>query len=72
MKDLKEMTYKEFKEYCNDRACDGQWSAGDVMMCLEIRNRIESVQVKKFGIVMKKKTEKAQEEAWQELLAKII
>ena len=70
--DITKMTYKEFKDYCSDRACDGQWSAMDAMACIELRHRIDQVQVKKFGIVMRKKTEQAQEEAWQKLLDKII
>ena len=30
------MTYKEFKDWCNDRACDGCWGVLTAMICVEI------------------------------------
>ena len=30
------MTYKEFKDWCNDRVCDGCWGALTAMICVEI------------------------------------
>lgn len=34
------MTYKEFVSWCNDRACDGCWSMGTAMYCIEVMNNI--------------------------------
>lgn len=30
------MTYKEFKDWCNERACDGCWGLLTAMICVEI------------------------------------
>lgn len=29
------MTYKEFQNWCNDRACDGRWGIQDAMLCIQ-------------------------------------
>lgn len=34
------MTYKEFREWCNERACDGCWGAREAIFCCEIMARI--------------------------------
>lgn len=54
------MTYKEFRAYCNNRACDGMWSLEEAMICINIIEKIESI--KGF------RKNKAKEKAWQELL----
>lgn len=36
------MTYKEFNDWCNQRACDGCWSAETVLFCLEILKEVEN------------------------------
>lgn len=30
------MTFKEFRNWCNQRACDGCWGRLDAMICLNI------------------------------------
>lgn len=64
--DLKEMSYKEFKDWCNERACDGQWNMLEAMACLDVIDSIDSIKVKNFlGFTKKKATMKAREEEWK-------
>ena len=37
------MTFKEFNEWCNRRACDGCWSANTVIYCMAICRRINAL-----------------------------
>lgn len=37
------MTYKEFNEWCNRRACDGCWSANTAIYCMAICRRINAL-----------------------------
>lgn len=30
------MTFKQFKQWCNDRACDGCWGHKDALCCIEL------------------------------------
>ena len=30
------MTYKEFVEWCNERACDGCWGMSEAMNCIAV------------------------------------
>ena len=30
------MTFKEFKRWCNDRACDGCWGYEEANLCIEL------------------------------------
>ena len=30
------MTYKEFVQWCNERACDGRWGLLTAMVCIDI------------------------------------
>ena len=30
------MTFKQFKRWCNDRACDGCWGYEEAVLCCEI------------------------------------
>jgi hypothetical protein len=32
--------YKEFVEWCNDRACDGQWCFEDALGCIDITKKV--------------------------------
>ena len=34
------MTFKEFVEWCNDRACDGCWGMIESMVCMDISSNI--------------------------------
>ena len=36
------MTFKEFKQWCNDRACDGCWGSHDALYCINlVRNMMK-------------------------------
>lgn len=35
------MKYKEFKKWCNERACDGCWSLKQVQFCIEVMKYID-------------------------------
>lgn len=72
MNKFKTMTYKEFCEYCNDRACDSKWSMDEAILCIEIANKINAIVIKPFGIISKKRTEKAREIAWQETIKEFV
>lgn len=63
---IKDMSYKEFVEYCNDRACDGQWSMFEAMNCIYIITEIDSIKTKFLCFTRKKLTEQLREKAWDE------
>ena len=68
---LKTLTYKEFKDLCQERACDGRWSMLEAMVCIDIIETIDNIQVKALGFIpLRKKTEQAREEAWQKIINK--
>ena len=60
---LENMSYQEFKEWCEDRACDGRWSMLEAIACLDIIKEIDNIKAK--GLFKKKATLKAREEAWK-------
>lgn len=62
--DLPNMTYQEFKEWCSNRACDGQWSYIEATCCLDIIDEIDSIKVL-GGFFRKKATIKAREAEWR-------
>ena len=35
------MTFKEFKAWCNERACDGYWSRGTFLFCLDVIKNVK-------------------------------
>lgn len=37
------MTYKEFVAWCNERACDGCWSANTAIYCIEVMEKINAL-----------------------------
>ena len=60
---IKSMTYQEFKAWCNERACDGQWDSIEAMACcLNIIEEVDKIKVK--GLFKKKATERAREDAF--------
>lgn len=63
------MTYKEFKDYCNERACDGKWSFDEALKCISIIKEIDAIKVKSFGLLSKKRTEQAKEKAWRKKIS---
>lgn len=36
------MTYKEFKAWCNDRACDGMWGMRNALICVDVIETVNS------------------------------
>ena len=34
------MTFKEFTNWCNERACDGYWSMNTALFCIQIVDRV--------------------------------
>ena len=67
---LENMSYQEFKKYCSDRACDGQWSMLEAMACLNVIEEIDKIKVK--GLFKKKKTIEAREIEWEKRNYKTI
>lgn len=67
---LEQMSYEEFKSWCNARACDGQWSLLEAMACLQVIREIDSIKVR--GFFKKKRTLKARELEWRKRNYKTI
>lgn len=63
MKPIRDITFKEFSEWANDRACDGRWS---IFMAITCCNAVKEVMCVKplFG------RRKAREQAWERIKAK--
>ena len=36
------MTFNQFKDWCNDRACDGCWGRKEALLCLHIAFTIDA------------------------------
>lgn len=51
------MKYKEFINWCNQRACDGCWSAGTALYCIEICKTINAEHFWKREKIWRKKYE---------------
>lgn len=60
---LGNMSYQEFKKWCNDRACDERWSELEAMACLQVIKEIDSIKVK--GLFKRKETLRAREIEWK-------
>ena len=39
----KTMTYKEFRKWCNDRACDGCWGYKEAVLCIELLQNMRKI-----------------------------
>ena len=37
------MSYREFREWCNQRACDGCWGMHEAMICIDICGEIQKL-----------------------------
>lgn len=61
------MTYKQFRAWCNDRACDGQWGINTAMACISIMDSVESVKAPGFHLFRKRANNEAKEKMWQKL-----
>lgn len=35
------MTYKEFSDWCNKRACDGCWGMNEAVFCIDILDKVQ-------------------------------
>jgi len=40
---IKDMRYEEFVDWCNDRACDGQWGMGVALACISIMDNVRPI-----------------------------
>jgi hypothetical protein len=67
---LETMSYQEFVDYCNARACDGRWSMLEAMACIQVIKEIDSIKIK--GLFKKKATLKARELEWKKRNYKTI
>ena len=63
--EFEKMTYKEFRDFCNQRAADGRWGFYQAITCLNVVCKIESGNK---GFFKKKK----KEEKWIELRGVVI
>lgn len=37
------MTFKQFRRWCNDRACDGRWGYDEAVFCIELVNKMMKI-----------------------------
>ena len=63
--EFEKMTYKEFLDFCNQRAADGKWGIHQTLVCLKVIDFIEDTS---RGFFKKKKKEKK----WIELRGVVI
>lgn len=63
--EFERMTYKEFLDFCNQRAADGKWGIHQYWVCLKVIDYIEDTS---SGFFKKKKKEKK----WIEMRGVVI
>ena len=64
--EIKTMSYKQFKAWCNVKASDRSWNSIEAITCLQVIKKIDSIKVK--GLFNKKRaTEKAREDAFSKI-----
>lgn len=63
---MKDVSYKEFKEWCNKRACDGRWSIQDAIVSSQIIDQVERVKIR--GIFKRKQTMVAREKEFRKIV----
>lgn len=56
------MTYKEFRDWCNRRACDGCWGIREALICMTAVREVEDAH---SWLPWKEK--KLKEKRWQEV-----
>ena len=56
------MNYKEFRDWCNRRACDGCWGIGEISICMAAVREVEDVHS-----WLSWKEKKLKEKKWQEV-----
>ena len=64
---FKDMSYEEFFNYCEERACDGRWGLGEALLCLEIIKHMNDIRICTFKFYNKKKTKQAREAEWERI-----
>lgn len=65
---FKNMSYDEFFNYCEERACDGRWSLEEAILCLNILEHLWSIKVYTYRIFLSRnKTKKAREDEWNKI-----
>lgn len=55
---VKKMTFKEFKNFCTERACDGQWGFMEALIYSSIVIDINKIKVKYLGFIPSRKRQK--------------
>lgn len=63
---MKDVSYKEFKEWCNERACDGCWSFQDAIISSQIIDQVERIKIR--GIFKRKQTIAAREKEFRKIV----
>ena len=53
----KKMKFKEFRNWCNERACDGCWSMRTAMICINVIETIQKAHFWKREKIWKKEHE---------------
>ena len=61
---FKDMSYEEFFNYCEERACDGRWGLEEAVLCLGIIRHMQQIRIYTFMFYDTKKTKKAREDKW--------
>jgi hypothetical protein len=62
---FKNMSFKDFAEYCEINACTGRWSFYEAILCAKIVEEIYQINIKILGIKCRKRTNSAREAAWE-------
>ena len=52
------LSFKEFQDWCNQRACDGRWGFAEAVVCCDIMKQVNSVPKYRF---------KKRKQMWEEL-----
>lgn len=42
------LSYKEFNNWCNQRAADGKWGYNEAIICLDIVRQIDEIPIYRF------------------------
>ena len=64
---FKDMSYEEFFNYCEERACDGRWGLEEAVLCLGIIKHMQQIRIYTFMFYDTKKTKKAREDEWERM-----
>ena len=64
-KEFDGMTFIQFKDWCNQRVCDGQWGFWESLHYIEIVQYISAIKAK--GFFKKKETVRLQELEWRKI-----